>query len=287
MEQIQCYALPYGAIGFSSHVLTYMTVLCLANGRSPLIPCKRLENKTINLLVAIIGLLISFPVTVLTMIRCRNSWPFILIAVWKLVLSVTLSSMAIHASRLIGSFTYTRQPIDDNSYNSQRGWSRGEDRIALLERGTPPGEAGRLEGAAKTAPKNGYSDVLTWLVFYFLGAIVGFVGVMNLVKHNFAGIWQLRTITYAFAGVVGALLLLGCFLACLGRSEGRVGFLEVVGGLVGIVVAGAIFLGVVFAFYADWVLAALAGDWIGRPSSENALFYWTYFAAKRMPMFSF
>src|SRR5262245_4249847 len=81
-EQIRCYALPFGAIGFSSHVLTYLTVLCLTNGRSPWFPCTRLRWRRFNLGLGYLGLIITLPLTVLTMVRCRKSWSFILIAVW-------------------------------------------------------------------------------------------------------------------------------------------------------------------------------------------------------------
>jgi hypothetical protein len=40
------------------------------------------------------------------------------------------------------------------------------------------------------------------------------------------------------------------------------------------------------AFYCDWILAAIAENWAGLPSSDIAFLYWIYFAAKRMPMLS-
>ena len=39
-------------------------------------------------------------------------------------------------------------------------------------------------------------------------------------------------------------------------------------------------------FYADWMLGVLVGNLAGLPAADNAAFYWTYFVAKRLTMFS-
>ena len=150
---------------------------------------------------------------------------------------------------------------------------------------------GKNEAAGTQNSKPSFHRILWWAVPYFLGAIVGFTGIMNIVKHNFGDNQQLRTITYVFAGVSGGIpavvaILLFCGLAfCDDDNDGCCShiFTVVLSGL-GLVV---FMLTILFAFYSDWVLAALTGDLVGWPSSENALFYWTYFAAKRLPMLSF
>ena len=40
------------------------------------------------------------------------------------------------------------------------------------------------------------------------------------------------------------------------------------------------------ALYSDFVLGMAAGNMTGWPSSDNAVFYWIYIAAKRLPLFS-
>jgi hypothetical protein len=45
-------------------------------------------------------------------------------------------------------------------------------------------------------------------------------------------------------------------------------------------------LTILSALYADWVLGCIAENLVGAPSSDNAMFYWTYFFAKRLPMLS-
>jgi hypothetical protein len=290
-EQIQCYALPFGAIGMVSHVLTYLTVICLASGRSPLMPWKKLGHKKLNITFAMLGLCISFPMAVLTMVRCRNSWAFILIAVWKVTLSFTLSVMTIHAARLIEpSIQYARSVFTGHA--ADRYYAppppdhyKSADNVALLADGEPS-----TEYATRSAKsRRQFRDIWWWLFFYFLGSIVGFTGVMDLVKNHLAdpNMGQLRTVTYVFVGVSGGLTLLALVFACLGTcSSGSSAFsnMVAVSGLT--LLFSLIVLTVLFAFYTDWVLATLDGDILGYPSSDNAVFYWAYFAAKRVPMLS-
>jgi len=285
-EQIRCYALPFGAIGFASHILTYLTVLCLALGRSPWRPWRELKGRKLNLAFGILGLAITVPLTILVMVRCRNSRSFILIAVWKLILSATMSFMTIHAARIIDP--------------SKKEGRDGEDGKALLAHGwypsqfPPPyqhgvGAAGMPSASPITRPKNRFRKIMWWSILYFVGALIGLVGVANLVRLNFMDIWQLRTITYVFAGVLVGMPLLALLIYFCGASAGQQtnGFVGVVSGLGWSVFVTFVFLTFLFALYTDWVLAALAGDWVGVPSSDNAAFYWTYFAAKRLSILSF
>lgn len=300
-EQIQCYALPYGGIGFASHALTYLTVVCLALGRNPLWPFRKLGNKVFNIVVSVIGLLITLPLTVLTMLRCRNEWQFILIAVWKLVLSLTLSTISIHAAAYIQAKRKTRR-----GKAARRGaYGPVQSSVSLPGsetdrlRGDYGADEEELEKSSKEDSKKKFRNVLWWLIPYFLGAVVGFVGVMHLVRNNFASNNRLRIITYAFAGVAGFPFALALIIAAVvevakmcrrSRSERQSiskGIGDVLATSFGMVIGLMIFVAALFSFYVDWVLAALADDLVGYPSSENAVFYWTYFAAKRLPMLSF
>ena len=59
-------------------------------------------------------------------------------------------------------------------------------------------------------------------------------------------------------------------------------------GHIGAVSCGVFFLlsvaGASLVFYNDLVLAAIAHDWWGRPSSDVKYVYWLYFAAKKIQM---
>ncbi|GAB1316478.1 hypothetical protein MFIFM68171_06688 [Madurella fahalii] len=287
-EQIRCYALPYGAIGFASHVLTYFTAFMLSRGRNPIFFWKRLSHRRFNLAVAVIGFLVTFPLTVLTMVRCRSTWGFILVAVWKLVLSVTLTSMTIHAARMI--------------YDTPKPPKTAADTTPITDEAPPPyihawhgvnfTEYQRIQEAEAITNHPQYKQQFTriwyWTIFYFLGAVLGFVGICNIVSKHLPSNQQLRIVTGVFGGLVLFIMLcvaVLCFCAMSGKTGcmGKLGFSVLVCGAVTVFV-----LTVLFAFYTDWALAALAGgDLIGRPGGENAAVYWAYFAAKRLPMVSF
>lgn len=90
----ECYTLPYGGIGFLSHILTYYTILMLTLGRSPIYPLKKLTAWKLDLFVAICSLGITPVLSAFAITRCHSEWPFILIATWKMLLSVSLSLIA-------------------------------------------------------------------------------------------------------------------------------------------------------------------------------------------------
>lgn len=101
-SEILSYNLPYGGLGFLSHVLTYYTALCIGIGVRPLSPWKDTSRKceVSNYLLAIVQLIASNVVAVITMYRCRKEWEFILISSWHVFLSTTLGVMVIHRASL-------------------------------------------------------------------------------------------------------------------------------------------------------------------------------------------
>jgi hypothetical protein len=94
-EEIQCYGIPYGGIGFVSHLLTYYTLGCLWKGRQPMRPWLKLEWAPWDCTLGVITLLTANLLAIFTIIRCRNRWEFVLIAVWKICLSITLGCSAV------------------------------------------------------------------------------------------------------------------------------------------------------------------------------------------------
>ncbi|KAK4173901.1 hypothetical protein QBC36DRAFT_358822 [Triangularia setosa] len=207
-EQIQCYALPYGAIGMASHILR---------------PGSRTSAADVHL---------------------GDYYP-------------------LKAPMRMGSAVMLNRWDGDDSDDEE--WHRYH-----------------LPGL-----KGGYHRVWYWVPLYMLGVVVGFVGIMNIVLKHIMGIQQLRIITGVFGGVVLLIVLVVVMLLWLMMSESG-GCIEIVGISCLAATGVAVFaLSVLFAFYTDWVLAALAEDLVGTPSQDNAVFYWTYFAAKRLPMVSF
>ena len=99
-EEIKCYSLPYGALGFVSHVLTYYTIACLWYGRKPLWPFSRVTFSRFDLALGGFGLLISTLLTIVTIVRCKDTWELLVIAIWKMGMSLLNGVTAVHVAGL-------------------------------------------------------------------------------------------------------------------------------------------------------------------------------------------
>jgi len=115
-DEIACYSLPYGALGFASHFLTYYTLACLWRGRSPLFPWRRLECGRFSLALGATALTFSTGVAVFTMIKCKNTWQLLVIAVWKLSMSLLNGITVVHIAWIM------RNPISNASHKSSAFW---------------------------------------------------------------------------------------------------------------------------------------------------------------------
>src|SRR5262245_12304825 len=98
---MKCYGLPYGGLGFTSHLLTYYIILLLSNGRRPLLPWKDLSHSLFDLWLSAISLVGGFMVAVFTIVRCRNHWEIVVIGVWKLSMSVLNGVIGVHIATIV------------------------------------------------------------------------------------------------------------------------------------------------------------------------------------------
>jgi hypothetical protein len=286
-EQIQCYSLPYGAWGFASHILTYYTVICLFKGRRPSSPCFELSSSRAAMIwdVTLGGLAFLSTVTLasLTIVRCKNSWQFVLIAVWKLVLSVAITGMTVHAGIISvrgpnspARTTALKRWRDDADWNHEADG----DEMRLL-----PAEPDHQ--AQPTRPQeNPYMKLLGWVLLYILGALVGFVGLMDLVRQNLYQIPVLQTVSIVFLSVFAGCTAMVVLVVVISAWKGNNSAVVAVGGGIAFVVWATVILTVLSALFSDWALAAMVGDLIGTPSDQNRAVYYSYWVFKRLPMAS-
>ncbi|KAF8242305.1 hypothetical protein K440DRAFT_565706 [Wilcoxina mikolae CBS 423.85] len=246
-SEIHCYALPYGAIGFLSHILTYYTIIVLSLGRSPLRPWKRLNSPKLDMFLALTGLLIGVILTIFSMVRCRQRWQFLLIAIWKAMLSITLGALSVHAAAVV------RRAGPRKHYNVTR---------------------------------KDFVNILRWLLLYLIGSIIGCIGLAPLVivSYNDNVVVMRTTVIFGYTGMSAAVMILfagGIIGHIMGESSKQLWkkiFLPF--ACIGVT------LGAFTAFYSDWILAGLAENLIGVPTGDNAVLYFLYFAAKRLSIFS-
>ena len=300
-QELRCYALPYGAWGFGNHILTYYTVACLAYGLRPFAPWSRISEKKWDIALGALGLAFTVTVAVLTIVRCRNSWQFMLLAVWKLMLSITAAAITIHAGHIsrkirLGNLGQHYTQPEATGWTPDGQYALTESRKNLVEpnvqelRSSYNGSYHNNDenNANVTQPKvhNPYRQVLWWGFLYFPGAVTGFVGIMSLVREYFAVTPTLQTITYIFIGIASGGTLVIAVIFFFTNWDGANFFRSFFQSTwVGLVWAFVI-LTILSALYTDWALGAMNGDITGTPAPGNEILYYIYWAAKRLPMFS-
>lgn len=100
-EDIKCYALPFGAFGFISHLMTYWTIFMNARGLSPW-RFKKLKHKKRDRLLAVGQLLWTVAMAIYTMANCHRRWQFVVMGFWHLTLSITLGIVSILGAEYSG-----------------------------------------------------------------------------------------------------------------------------------------------------------------------------------------
>ena len=133
-----CWALPYGGIGFASRLLTYYTWIMTLNVCSPW-TFQANEHWKFDMFVGLVSLPFTLTVTIITMVRCRKDWPFVLLAVWKSSLSFTVSITTAHAAWQVRHNKH--QKILSKQYHDQR---QEEQRSLRAEQDRQKGEEQRL-----------------------------------------------------------------------------------------------------------------------------------------------
>lgn len=299
--------------------------------RRPLIPRpgepERLRRTRLDTLLSALGIIGSVVIAGMNISACRSRWQFVCIGIWKLTLSFTLCSINLHQCFTLHMKTSrerTSRPAplprsrerpsrsDSMPYRRKRRWPvvRSfffEFKRFLIE----------FIGFFKRFPQHAY-----WLALYFIGTVIGMVGLMSLVVQLFKERADIRIITGIFASIAfiplgfwtivaliyssilsyqalgAALQWLWSYILYFSYVEGQIIKPKVNWHLewyfkehevsfsrlsIGFTIATLTF-GLFGAFYCDWVLAAIAGNWSGVPSSDVALLYWLYFASKRLPM---
>ena len=269
-EEIKCYNLPYGGIGFTSHILTYYTAIMIMLGKTPLFPRpgEHLKHSWFDIVLGIITLVATIPIAAMTMAACRNRWQFVLIG--KIAIQLTWEYLYAEDYtaflKLFLSFTACAIIFHAN------GEIRAKGKISISE---PP-------------------VTFWWTWFYSIGAVVGLVGVISLTVPLFSENRSIRIITAVFVSLAGfpavcavALLTVPVLLGFvtwmwryflyffrvtdeipdfkLDKSLFNMAF--------GQFVAFVLFLGPLAGLYSDWILAAIAGNWTGTPSSDIAILY--------------
>lgn len=115
------------------------------------------------------------------------------------------------------------------------------------------------------------------------GMVAGMAGLMSLVTKASKYNTDILRLTIAFYFVVGSTLIVGCLSMIFIWYRGGGSPFKV--ALTGLGVTLTMFI-VLSALYSDWCIGMMMGNILGTPSGDKSAFYWSYWAAKRLTMFS-
>jgi putative effector of murein hydrolase LrgA (UPF0299 family) len=285
--EIQCYALPYGAVGIISHLLTYWTIAWLSVGQTPLWPWHKMRTWKFDMFLAILALCTCIPIASITMHRCRLSWHFLLICIWKLVTSVSLACITIHRCLII-----RRDLKPSNRHGYQQAMTNEPYNNAMYEQ-PRNSSAFFSQDNIKSTNRNDRKNLtpLWWLTLYLSGTIVGMVGLCSLLYTAFRHDKTIRHLTYGFGAAMAIIPLLVAiywYIQHLEKAEGgsRVCMSAFWHTLGGAILAFTAVFGFFSSLYSDLVLGSIADNLFGLPSVDFAPLYWAWFIAKRLPMLS-
>ncbi|KAF2680751.1 hypothetical protein K458DRAFT_444992 [Lentithecium fluviatile CBS 122367] len=221
------------------------------------------------------------PIAVVTTVRCRLSWHFILIGLWKLITSISLAGITIHRCFLMRQ--EVKRPVPPPQKKSLR-------KLVLDKIMRTPLNPDRHQSQVEAQPhlfqkeprtvKNKPSP-LWWLVVYLVGSVIGMVGLGSLLYESFRSNPTVRDLTIGFAILAATIPALVTSYLWQHARHRKLGPGEVLLG-------GAVAFGVAFGFfsalYSDLVLGTIADNMSGLPSSDFSWLYWAWFFFKRVPM---
>ena len=265
-SEIKCYGLPYGGIGFLSHILTYYSIICIGVGVRPLLPRMHLRHSIFDLVVAICSLLGSSINAIVVMARCRREWQFLLLALWKLGLSCTLGCMCIHRALLVRHA--------DEIKNSKRPFFW----LFVYVTSIVLGLAG-LFSLVRRSWDNPHVRTVT-IAFWGIAGGLAFIKALfpqtSITETEVE--WERDDFVAYLQRWLGQDTRETYTVVVESRSWGFGQWLQSL-------FASAILLTVLLApLYSDWVLGVITGNLAGAPSGNVKVIYWIYFVAKRLPL---
>ncbi|KAK7992697.1 hypothetical protein PG988_001491 [Apiospora saccharicola] len=255
IEEASCYSLPFGGIGFASHMLTYYTAVMLYLGRQPLRPWKQLAHKRFDLILGSVQLVITIVLTSISISRCWRSWPFGTLGVWMLTTSVCVSVLP-----MLMSFVHNQ----------------------VLEVERTDNDGLKVEVATRISLPS-TKRILIWpALLWILGSFADVAGTIMIslpnymaeaIDHRFGPLFILTTV---FAGLLMLPLILMIWSCCVLEANAK--FIR---GVLVYVVLGVTVLALPWM---DWALGLISGNMAGIPSGDAKTLYYCYVVAKRLGM---
>jgi hypothetical protein len=246
-EGLKCYGLPYGGLGILSDVLTIYTVIMLSLGRRPYLPWLQLKGGYLDVGLAVVSVLGTVASAIVTIAHCSKAhWSFALLATWRMMLSMSFALMTGHAALI------RRDEI--SKYDTIRigRW------LLFYAIGLALGMAGLFYiSFINPGPPDSSRTSVDWTPFaIFMAALIGGSGA-SIISWAFGLVykgrkWNKHLLIFQHDPWVLSALYRpwASFLICY-----------------------AMYFGLLMVFASDWILASIANNYSGYPSSNSELSY--------------
>jgi hypothetical protein len=293
VEEIACYGLPYGGIGFTSHILTYYTIATHLCGRKPLKPWKSLKYRKFSPLLGVIQLIMTVVTASISIHRCQKQWFFVILGVWMLTTSIALSFVSISMPFFYRPRYRSRTPSEvaesiDINWQPRIASKRNEITRYSSNIAASSEDETIQPGFRRAIRRSTGAKCLIAFValLWFLGCLAGVIAIVNVTgpRYNYetqdAGTGPMYIVTLVFGGLcflpLVCLGLIGCFNreCCTARN------------CCNALILTPPFICAFALLWMDWGLGIVTGNLVGSPNDDIKAIYWTYFAAKRLPMLS-
>lgn len=100
-REIKSYSLPYGAVGFASHLIAFYIIVVLSKSRSPL-TWRKSTGKVFGQIISAISITGSLSAGLMAISRCDSLDSFQAVGLMEIAFSVTLGCFSYHAASWIG-----------------------------------------------------------------------------------------------------------------------------------------------------------------------------------------
>jgi hypothetical protein len=304
-QAITCYSLPYGGIGFGSHVITCYTMAMLYFGRKPLMPWRRVRHKNWTVCLSIASILSTSFLTCLSIYKCLlQQWQFMVLGIWMLTTNLTISvlimvspmfSMLKKAKKMkkrqeaeniiraqyqfhVGSMQYFNEASEIKQPYQYRCAVHS---VAPSQRQDYPRLISEAEIRSKSSLSFGVTLVLGTL--WFLGCVAGVEAVVQISLPQFR--FEAKHGIYFPLIVVSIVFGVFCFLPLwmiFSRCNKFCTYFCLPGQFKDAVKWTPVIICVFALLWMDWTLGIITGNLAGIPNKNVETLYWAYIASKRL-----
>ncbi|KAF2870113.1 hypothetical protein BDV95DRAFT_496770 [Massariosphaeria phaeospora] len=199
------------------------------------------------------------------MAQCSHSCNFVLIALWTLCTSICVCVITIHRSCI-----RRREKRDERSghHHRSRHHHRSERHSSKKDHGVNPA-------------------AFIWFFLHLAGTIIGMVGLLDLIKNSYWYDPVVRRLSLGFGiTTIITAVLTGLYMYKRHRQRLHDGYDDFcspwVCGVLATILAFLAGFCISSTLYCDVVLGMIAGNMLGRPSSDLWKLYWPWFIANRI-----